>query len=775
MINVEMETRQEKHGQFKWTREFNSQTPVDPELLGNKGANLAELFKLGLPIPFGFTLTTEAWRAFNQQKQLPNIVWKEILNQLKLLENQTGKKFGDPDNPLIVSVRSGSRYSMPGMMETLLNIGLTKESKPGLAKQFGESCADDSSQRLQQTFNQITGDEPPPDPYQQLDLAIEAVFSSWDNARAKVYRRYNGIPEEAGTAVTIQEMVFGNINDGQSGTGVFFTRDPRSGEKNPTGEFVSAGQGEDVVQEKRKTIEIPQELITQLEESGKKSEAHFQAPQDIEFTVEKGQLFLLQSRNLQGTPIAKIRIAIDFCQEGLITRHESYQRIRPGDVQAILKPQFEPKALEEARKRSLIGKGKPASIGAAVGKVVFTPEEVREFGKKGEAVVLVCSQLDPNDVETFFNLQALVTTLGGTASHMALVSQAVGKVAVASCKFERAPQKGEFISINGNGEVFSGRIPFAEKPKLSQDVEKFLEEWKKVWGESSWSSALYPTKEEYSRQTFLKRIEEITHFEEWPRKAQTEILLNDLIPPGEKIRSVVLKPDDIEGIRRASEEAFKQKYHEPIPRSCHDPEKLTGAPWAAIKKPEDIEGFLTNPDFPGKYGGFPHWIEDPSLTAIIVPTEPEGKMDPEQASDHYVFTISCLSSQPPRVIIDLIVGVAHLRTFEAIPPEKLIQIIAKINYDSPFYLGEIETFYGKDYQDDPYAQGIAQLVKETIFGRWWKPPFSLPHVMSVLDETYGLSVLEGQGRGKERPWGPLVYGAKGREEKEKVEEVTWQR
>lgn len=782
MISAEMEKSREKLQHFKWTRVFDSLTPPNPDLLGGKGANLAELFRLKFPIPFGFTITTDAWRAFNKEGQLPSPVWDEILIQLQHLEEKTDKKFGDPNNPLIVSVRSGSRYSMPAMMETILNIGLTSKTKPGLSKQFGEFCAEDSYQRLERAFEKITGeDEPPQDPHQQLKLATKAVFTSWDNARAKVYRRYNGIPEEAGTAVTIQEMVFGNINDDQSGTGVFFTRNPRSGEKNPTGEFVSAGQGEDVVQEKRKTIEIPQELITQLEEAGKKSEAHFQTPQDIEFTVEKGQLFLLQSRNLQGTPIAKIRMAIDLCQEGLITRHESYQRVRPGDVQAILKPQFEPQALEEVREMSLIGKGKPASIGAAVGKVVFTPEEAREFGKKGEAVVLVCSQLDPNDIETFFNLQALVTTLGGTASHMALVAQALGKVVVASVEFKREPKKGEFLSVNGSGEIFTGRIPFAEKPKLSQDVEKFIEKWKKVWGESAWASALYPTEKKYSRQAFLKRIENITpELEKWQSdKAQTVILLNRLLPKEEIVPAVVLPPDDTVNIRQALKEVAQQEGRQNIPRTCHHPEKLTGAPYVIIPTAKEIETFLKDPNFSGypeKYGGLIKWKEDTTLVGIIIPAEPEGKIDPDLATEHFCFTISCLSSWPPRIVVDLNLETPLLRSFEDVEASRLIQIVAFLNLDSPYYLGEIEVVLGKDYQNNIYAQKVAQIVKEKVFGQWWQPPFSLPHVLSALDESYGLSVLEGQGRmkDKEASW-CLVYGAKGREEKEKVKEITWQR
>lgn len=780
MIKCEMENSKEIPAVFKWTREFNSPPPILPELLGNKGANLAEMKRLGLPVPDGFTLTTEAWRQFSQNEQIPPKIWQETLEQLKILEEKTGKRFADAENPLIVSVRSGAFYSMPGMMETISNIGLTKETKKGLTKQVGKVCAEDSHQRLKKVFKRITGEEPPVDPYTQLKTGIEAVFSSWNNPKAQIYRKYNGIPEAAGTAVTIQEMVFGNIDDGKSGTGVFFSRDPITGEKKPAGEFVFAGQGEDIVQEKRQTREIPPKLVEKLAEFGRALEAHFRTPQDIEFTVEKGKLFLLQSRTLQGAPLAKTRMAIGFYNEGLISRNESYQKVRPSDIQMILRPSFEPRALAEARKKSLIGKGKPASIGAAVGKVVFTPAEARELGKKDEKVILVCPQLDPNDIETFFNLAALVTTEGGTASHMALVSQALGKVAVASVEFKRKPKKGESLSVNGTGEVFTGRIPFAEKPELGEDVKNFVKEWKNVWGESAWASALYPTEKEYSRQAFLEKIEEITpELKKWRSdKAQTIILLTALLPRDEIIPAVVLPPDDIEGIHQALKEVVLQEGRQNIPRTCHHPEKLTGAPYVIIPTAKEIESFLKDPSFSGypqKYGGLIKWKEDPTLVGIIVPVEPEGKIDPDLTHEHFVFTVSCLPSWPPRIVVDLNLETPLLRSFEQVKASRLIQIIASLNYDSPYYLGEIEVVFGKDYQNDPYAQQVAQIVKEKVFEQWWRPPFSLPHVLSVLDETYELSVLEGQGRmrdKKELAW-CLVYGAKGREEKEKAKGMIW--
>jgi len=749
-------------------RQFDAPGPINPALLGNKGASLAEMTRLGLPIPPGFTLTTSVWPEFHQRGKLPEKIWREVLKQLAILERKTEKKFGDPNRPLIVSVRSGARHSMPGMMDTVLNIGLTLGIMSGLTTQIGQAATQDSLRRLNAAFEKITGETPAQNPFQQLRISIEAVFYSWNNPQAVIYRKYNGIPQNAGTAVNIQEMIFGNINDGQSGTGVFFTRNPVTGENKPAGEFVPAGQGEDVVLAKKQARRIPKKILLQLTKYGKKLEKYFHDPQDIEFTLEKGEIKILQSRTLKGTPLAQIQIAIDLVQEGLISQKKAYQRVKPTDKQTILRPGFEKKALEKARRKSLIGQGKPASIGAAVGTAVFTPRNVGE-----KPVILVCSQIDPNDIATLHQVEALLTTQGGTASHMALILQALGKAAVVCVKWQKKPKKNEIISVNGiTGEVFRGRVILEKKPNLSQKMKEFIKKWQKVWGKSVWASSLYPVEKKYSRQAFLEKIEVIgPEINKWSsRKTQTTILLNHVIPEKNIIQSKVFKPDNLTGMRKALKTIAVQKGFQAIPRSCYYPEQLI-TPWAAIPNQAAIEDFLTNLNFPGKYGGLPKWQKISGLSSIIIPAEPEGKLDPKLALEHFAFTITCLPSRPPKVIIDLQLEEPHLRGFEKIPSKKLIQIIVNLNYSSPYYLGQIKVDFGKKWQGNPYAEKVVQIVKKKVFGEWWRPPFSLPHLMSALDEIYGLSVLEVQGRMKQKKelaWGPLVYGAKGREEKEKV-------
>lgn len=733
MINVEMEKSKEKLEEFSWTREFNSPTDINPELLGNKGANLAEMTRLGLPVPPGFTLTTDAWRAFKKEGRLPSPVWDEILIQLQHLEEKTGKKFADPNNPLIVSVRSGSRYSMPGMMETVLNIGLTSKTEPGLIKQFGEFCAEDSYKRLREAFDKITGeDEPPQDSHQQLKLATEAVFASWDNARAQLYRQYNGIPENAGTAATVQKVVFGNADE-NSGVGVFFPRSPQDGARKPTGEFVRKGQGE-VVDGRGRPTAIPEELTDQLTTFGEQLERRFRQPQDIEFTVEKGKLWLLQSRTLRGTPLARVRIASEMLKEGLIIPEEAYQRVTSADINFLFHPGFDPQAQEKARKTSLLAKGRTASPGVALGFLTTTPQKAKEMSTEGKSPVLVTDYFDASEIEILFFAKAIATRIGGTASHMALVMQAAGVPGVVNCEgITIKPGKGilcngkmikdgERVSVDAtSGEIFKGWLPQDTSPQLPQELKMFLKERNKYFGESAWASALYPVEMPFRRDDFLRRIEAeaIPEIGKWnsPKAIET-IVLNSLFPPEEIIQARIFTPDDFEGIEEAILNVYERRGCEAIPRSIHTRENLGKEPWANVPKGRVKEflydrNYVGNPAHP-EYRGFPQWKENPSLVAIIVPTEPVGKMDKELYPKHFAFTVGCLDTQPPKVVVDLSLGNPHLREIEKIPPEKLIQIIAFINRETPYCLGQISFEFGIDHFNKRNLEKLVQTSRGEI-------------------------------------------------------------
>ena len=502
------------------------------EILGGKGANLAEMTRIGLPIPPGFTVTTEACNKYYSQwdNKLSNQLVEELSTNLKKLEGITGRRFGDKQNPLLVSVRSGSVISMPGMMDTILNLGLNDGSVIGLASSTNnERFAYDSYRRFIQMFGDVvchiekykfegilenikdakgaeydTGlsaddlkevvvrykelyrremkSEFPQDSQQQLLLAVMAVFQSWNNPRAKTYRNINDIPHDLGTAVNVQSMVFGNMGD-TSGTGVAFTRNPATGEKALFGEFLLNAQGEDVVAGIRTPKPINQmeeifpDIHRQFVEIAALLEKHYRDMQDIEFTVERGKLYILQTRNGKRTAAAAIKVATDLVGEGLITKEEAIMRIEPGQLDQLLHPNFDVKVLEKAQ---LLAQGLPASPGAATGQVYFTAEEAVKAAKAGSKVVLVRQETSPEDIEGMNAAVGILTSRGGMTSHAAVVARGMGKCCVAGCGEIRAEEKekkftvkgitvteGEFISLNGStGKVYLGSIPTTE-PGLS--------------------------------------------------------------------------------------------------------------------------------------------------------------------------------------------------------------------------------------------------------------------------------------------------------------------
>lgn len=511
----------------KWIYFFEEGNGSMKSLLGGKGAGLAEMKRIGLPVPNGFTITTEACQKYTESKEFLNEELKaQTLIAVRSLEEETGKTFGNPENPLLVSVRSGAVFSMPGMMDTILNLGLNQVTVEGLGKLSGnERFAYDCYRRFIQMFSDVvlgipkyefdhifedyksqkgykfdldmnaedlkyiigqfqykvkfsTGKAFPEEPIEQLMLAIESVFKSWNNPRAVVYRNLNDIPHNLGTAVNIQEMVFGNLGD-TSGTGVAFTRNPSNGDKDFYGEFLMNAQGEDVVAGIRtpqpiKSLEkVQPEVYHQFVSIAKILEKHYKDVQDIEFTVEKGKLFMLQTRNAKRTVQAAIQIAVDLVAEGLITKEEALMRINPDQLDQLLHPSFDDKSLKEA---NLITKGLPASPGAATGQVFFNAEDVVKAAEKGIKAILVRMETSPEDIEGMVSGVGILTARGGMTSHAAVVARGMGKCCVAGCgeitveehnkRFVAGDQiinEGDFISLNGNdGSVYKGQVKTKE-------------------------------------------------------------------------------------------------------------------------------------------------------------------------------------------------------------------------------------------------------------------------------------------------------------------------
>jgi pyruvate,orthophosphate dikinase len=522
------------------------------DLLGGKGAGLAEMTAAGLPVPPGFTITTEACNDyFAAGERLPDGLWDDVLDAVKEVERETGKGFGDPTNPLLVSVRSGAKFSMPGMMDTVLNLGLNERTLEGLVKLTGnERFGWDAYRRFIQMFGRIvmgveaerfdhalearkqergahqdtdlsaddlralagefkrivreaTGRDFPEDPYEQLDLAIKAVFASWFGQRARDYRKFNKIPDDLGTAVNVVTMVFGNMGD-DSGTGVAFTRDPNTGEKVLYGEYLTNAQGEDVVAGIRTAPKIAQmqqdmpEVYGEFQRIGERLEKHYRDVQDLEFTIERGRLYMLQTRSAKRTAAAAVKIAVDMVEEGIITRDEALNRIEPAHVDQLLRDQFDPAALKKATK---IAKGLNASPGAAVGKAVFNADRAAEQAAAGEKVVLVRIETSPDDFHGMAVSQGILTARGGATSHAAVVARQIGKPCVAGCHelvIDYAARsatangvtfkEGDPISLDGaTGEVYLGAIPtvsarFEDQPELQKvlgwaDEVRRLEVW----------------------------------------------------------------------------------------------------------------------------------------------------------------------------------------------------------------------------------------------------------------------------------------------------------
>ena len=508
------------------------------DLLGGKGAGLAEMTNAGLPVPSGFTITTEACNDFFANgQQLPDGLWDDVLEAVKEVERETGKGFGDAANPLLVSVRSGAKFSMPGMMDTVLNLGLNEDTLEGLVALTGnERFGWDAYRRFIQMFGRIVMDVPgeqfdhaldakkaargvsqdtdlsaedlrevageyrsivreatgrdfPADPYEQLDLAIKAVFGSWFGKRAMDYRNSQKIAHDLGTAVNVVTMVFGNMGD-DSGTGVAFTRDPNTGEKLLFGEYLTNAQGEDVVAGIRTAPRISQmqtempEVYADFQRIGQQLERHYRDVQDLEFTIERGRLYMLQTRSAKRTAAAAVRIAVDMVEEGLISKDEAVARIEPGHVDQLLRATFDQAALKGATK---IVNGLNASPGAAVGRAVFDADTAVEWVDRGEKVILVRIETSPDDFHGMAVSQGIITARGGATSHAAVVARQIGKPCVAGssdllvdyagkqahCNVTGTEFKeGDWVSLDGStGALYLGQLPtvearFEDQPEL---------------------------------------------------------------------------------------------------------------------------------------------------------------------------------------------------------------------------------------------------------------------------------------------------------------------
>ena len=546
----------------KWVYLFSEGDATMRDLLGGKGVGAAEMTSAGLPVPPGFTITTEACNAYYQgQGGFPSGLWDQVLEALTQIENQTGKKLGDPSDPLLVSVRSGAKFSMPGMMDTVLNLGLNRQSLEGLAESTdNDRFANDAYRRFIQMFGKIvldidgdkfehlleelkaevgvtqdtdlttedltilvgrfkwlvqveTGFDFPSDPLEQLRMSIEAVFRSWNNRRAINYRNFHKIPHDLGTAVNVQTMVYGNMGD-HSGTGVAFTRDPSTGEKRLFGEYLLNAQGEDVVA----GIRTPQPIdllsqdlpavYEQFLEIAKRLEQHYREMQDLEFTVENGRLYMLQTRTGKRSAPAAVQIAVDMVEEGLISREEAVSRVEPDQIEQLLHRRIDPAADVE-----VLASGLNASPGAATGKAIFDADTANELASDGERVILVRPETNPDDVHGMIAAEGILTARGGATSHAAVVARSIGRPCVAGCEAikvdaearqfsvnGRLIKEGDLISINGStGDVIVGEVPLID-PEITPEMSELLgwaDDFRRL---QVWANADYPRDAKIARE-----------------------------------------------------------------------------------------------------------------------------------------------------------------------------------------------------------------------------------------------------------------------------------
>jgi pyruvate, orthophosphate dikinase len=603
----------------KWVYSFNEGSASMRDLLGGKGAGVAEMTRAGLPVPPGFTITTEACNAFYAKgAKFPDGLWDQVEKALKVVEKTTGKGFGDPKNPLLVSVRSGAKFSMPGMMDTVLNLGLNSATLEGLAKLTKDRrFALDAQRRFIQLFSKIvlgidgqlfedalddikkrkkaktdadlsapaleeliveyraivkrhskTGF--PEDPMDQLRAAIGAVFESWNNKRATDYRNYNRIPHDLGTAVNVQSMVFGNMGD-DSGTGVAFTRDPSTGEKKLYGEYLTNAQGEDVVAGIRTpkpiaamATDLPK-AYKQFEQIARKLEKHYRDVQDMEFTIERGTLYMLQTRSGKRTAEAAVKIAVDMVGERLITKREAVLRVEPGQVDQLLHRRIDPKA-----KIHVLATGLAASPGAAYGKAVFDADRAEELAKKGEKVILVRIETNPDDVHGMIAAEGVLTSRGGRTSHAAVVARGMGKPCVAGAESVQVDlvkrqftaggtkiKEGEPFTIDGStGNVIEGQVPMLDA-EISGELEEILR-----WADSFrrlevWANGDYPHDAVRAREFGAQGIGLCRTEHMFMQQERLPIVQKMILAPTEKERRVELakllpmQRDDFHGILKA--------------------------------------------------------------------------------------------------------------------------------------------------------------------------------------------------------------------------------
>lgn len=812
--------------------DHESPIPATLEALGGKGYGLVELTKLGLPVPPGIILTTGAWCEWNAaDHSLTEGLKHEISSQLSNLEHTSGKRLGDPDLPLIVSVRSGAPVSMPGAMITLLNVGLNDHTVGALGQEIGEQNAwktylemmihvgqqaykipyDTLNAlriqalarfsvervsdlpvtelqtlviRVKQLYHE-SGFEFPQDPVEQIHLAIHGVYESWDKPEAREYRKQHGIPDSIGTAAIIQQIVWGLGNDKPSGAGVLLTRNIQTGEHAPSIAFVSGKQGTAVVGERGthrqyaiNDLPIPDDAKDELTYIIDVLEQHYPYPQDMEFTYDGKKVWVLQTRDVPLQPAAHFRVLIENIHKGIIPESSAIRQMSVPELQSLLLPPLNPLMVEIKRQTDgVVTRGTPISLGNASGIATHSLEEAAMCPDQHFILVLpsislpIMTELMNHDKHK--NIMGVVTGNGGLGSHIARVGTRVGQHMPIIFGAETTSIAGaELLTVDGGtGEVFRGLIPRVQngKSKLLTPVEfELVHAWHEARISNPWR---YVTNEQgidaFERQAQEAKDRGITLYQS--PKGQVQEVINALLPRDIRIQYAIFKVSEQEEMRTLLKDILTLGNDATV-RTCYNPDRQGKAPWVLFTNESQVDQFFDNPVFTSTYGGYQTWIEDPMLTELLVGNIPKNKLseDPDLLSQHASWTVTC--TELGDVIMQVRPHTAQLRGHEEASPDDLITYRFIIDPTDETDIRWTNLSIGEHLKNDLQAEEEAQLVLKHILS-WWNT-YDIPKRLAAISHVYpspvyATAVLEGQTRIGKNEW-CKIYGLK----IDKVEEET---
>ncbi|MFZ5845029.1 MAG: PEP/pyruvate-binding domain-containing protein [Patescibacteria group bacterium] len=805
--------------------EVGSPVPENTETLGSKGLGLVEATRLGLPVPPGIIVTTDAWCEFHAAGDvLPENIWQEIEEQIHHLEEKSDRELGNPQKPLFVSVRSGAPVSMPGVMHTILNIGLNDKTVEILAQEIGEHGAWEAyfnfvvdmgvhvygvdpqileNIRTRYTFGlgvtevnelpistiqnmvrqalaevKTAGHEIPAQPHQQIKEAVRAVFASWESLDAQAYRERFGISEELGTAAIIQQMVWGNSLEKDAGSGVLFTRDPKT-LGGAVAVFAPRAQGPKVVgptahqeQTPLTAMSIQEAVQKQLQKIGRVLETYYKKPQEVEFTFDGDRLWLLQTRDVPLANVAWFRLLQEKITQGEMDLHKAQHLIPVAQLQSLLAPGLDHREVVAAHADGrLAAIGIPISLGTATGEAV---RSVAEALKHPDQKLILTANITMEDLTRLpENIVGIVAENGSIGSHIARVATRVGTRGmpiIFGAEIPERPTNGTIITLDGTtGEVFYGSIPLVTNGNnllLTEEERATAQAWLDSRCANPWRFAGVEA-----------GIEALTTFAQdtltWARmdfsslKAHATHVINGLIPAEIRMDYTIIKATDRQNLQTLLKNIIRRGSHATV-RTCYTPDRRGRAPWALITSGEDIADFLENFTYgrnDSRYGGYPRWLAEPDLTEILVGEIPKDKLNPDPAIQHQHCAWTLTATEAGDILLQVRPFSAQLRGHEQTTDDDLISFTAKYSSRDPSGLEIIQTKIGNNLENDPEAQSLANFVAETVFGGWWKS-HQLPQRMAAAAEVFPkpnfpTPVLEGQARLNPhgRSW-YLIYGMK---------------